>query len=111
MGKVYLARHLKTGCYYAIKKVVKCEILDRDQFCLSVKSQIFFNDPHIAQIYACFSDELSIYLVMELCLDGNLINYRKVMRHDSERGRAVLGVAKGLKKMHQENMRHGDLKL
>lgn len=67
--------------------------------------------PHIAQIYACFSDELSIYLVMELSVDGNLSSYRKFMKSDMEKTRIVMGIAQGLQEVHKWKMRHGDLKL
>ena len=53
-------------------------------------------DPHIAQIYACFSDVQSIYLVMELSVDGNLSSYRKFMKTDREKTRIIMGIAQGL---------------
>ena len=82
MGKVYHARHISTNTRYALKKVVKSEVTDIDQFCLGVKCQIFFKDPHLAQIYAVFHDAAHIYLLLELCVDGSLNCHRKAMRTD-----------------------------
>jgi len=82
VGKVYHARHISTNTRYALKKVVKSEVTDIDQFCLGVKCQIFFKDPHLAQIYAVFHDAAHIYLLLELCVDGSLNCHRKAMRTD-----------------------------
>lgn len=111
VGKVYHAKHIATNTRYAIKKVVKTQVTDVKQFCLGVKSQIFFKNPHLAQIYAVFHDSSNIYLLMELCVDGSLNSYRKTMRTDYERNKIVHGLAQGVEYMHQYNIRHGDLKL
>ena len=85
--------------------------MDVEQFCLSLKVQMFLKHPHVAQIYACFCDGVHFYIVMELCVDGTLAGFRRVIRTDGDRNRVLLGVAKGLEPMHIENLRHGDLKL
>ena len=33
------------------------------------------------------------------------------MRNEVEKNRVILGISKGLQKMHSQAMRHGDLKL
>ena len=111
VGKVYSARHILTNTHYALKKVVKAEVTDVEQFCLGVKCQLFFKNPHLAQIYAVFHDSGHIYLLLELCVDGSLSSYKRTMRTDYERNKVIHGLAQGLDVMHQHHIRHGDLKL
>lgn len=111
IGRVYLVRHFKTNFYFALKKITKSEVKDINQFILGVKCHFFMNSPHIVQLYGCFSDSENIYLLMELCVDGNLAKEKKIMRHDEERNRVLLGIAKGVQSMHRNFIRHGDLKL
>jgi serine/threonine protein kinase len=56
VGRVYLARHCATNCYFALKKIAKSEVKDIKQFCYGIKCHMFLSSPHIVQLYACFSD-------------------------------------------------------
>lgn len=85
IGRVFLAKHKKTSFYYALKMIRKAEVKDVEQLAFSIKCHFFFNHPNLAQLYACFSDEKYIYLVMEICIDGSLSKYRKKIKNDEER--------------------------
>ena len=111
VGKVYTARHILTNTRYALKKVVKAEVTDVKQFCLGVKCQLFFKNPHLTQVYAVFHDSAHIYMLLELCVDGSLKNHRKTMKTDYERNKVIHGLAQGVEVMHKHHVRHGDLKL
>lgn len=56
LGKVYMARHKQTLFHFALKKIFKTDIKDKEQFIFGVKCHFFLNGPHLVQLYACFSD-------------------------------------------------------
>jgi serine/threonine protein kinase len=91
--------------------IKKSEVKDLPQLIFSIKGHFLLSHPNLAQLYACFCDENSIYLLMELCGDGNLSKYRKKIKNDEDRDRIVVGIAKGIQYMHKFCLRHGDLKL
>jgi cell cycle serine/threonine-protein kinase CDC5/MSD2 len=72
---------------------------------------MFLSHPNITQLYTFFSDSTHIYLVMELCVDGNLSHYKRTTTSDTQKHKVVLGTAKALEYMHEHRIRHGDLKL
>jgi serine/threonine protein kinase len=82
------------------------------QLVREIKIQSFLNHPNIVKMYAFFTDETHIYLVMELCYSGQLYNYLKKWRRLPEEATRsiVLQICKALDYMHMNEIIHRDLK-
>ena len=111
MGNVYTCRHSITGSFFAIKKIKKKLVIDIGQFISSIKIHSFFRQPNIVQLYSVFHDAEFVYLLMELCIDGNLKTVKKSMKTVKDIKKTVLGIAYGLRHLHKRGVRHGDIKL
>lgn len=72
---------------------------------------MFLDQPNIVKLYSVFHDSEHIYLLMELCMDGNLKAQAKNFKSSKEIKKFVLGIAYGLRHLHRRNIRHGDIKL
>jgi serine/threonine protein kinase len=81
-GYVYIVRHKATGCFFALKKLKKSSIKDIDQFINSIRGHFLLNHPNLVKLYTFFYDKEHIYLLLELCMDGNLARYKKHMKSD-----------------------------
>jgi len=66
----------------AIKRIDKTNIDHKlvIQLIREIKLQSFLNHPNIVKLYAFFSNEKYIYLVMELCCSGQLYSFLKKKR-------------------------------
>ena len=76
-GKVFLAREKKTRMIFALKCIVKKGMTNPacvEQMKREIKIHSFLNHINIIQLYGCFEDQIKIYLIMELALQGNLFN-------------------------------------
>lgn len=47
----------------------------------SIKIHMFLNQPNIVKLYSVFDDQEHIYLLMELCTDGNLKSQAKSIKN------------------------------
>lgn len=69
--------------------------------------------PHIVHAYHSFQDERNIYIVMDLCENGNL--YRYIKRNgpiaESDAARITYQLLSALHHLHQHHIIHRDLKL
>ena len=77
LGNVYTCRHKETGFFCALKKIKKKSVTDMNQFINSIKIHSFLDQPNIIKLYSVFDDSEHIYLLMELCMDGNLKSQAK----------------------------------
>lgn len=72
------------------------------------------NSPNIIKLYDVFEDETSIYLVLEYCDGGDLINYQAKLPNrvfNLQKATEVLAeVIIGLEQLHQEGYLHRDIK-
>jgi polo-like kinase 4 len=70
-------------------------------------------NPSILELFNYFEDEEYVYLVMEICANGNLFDYLKVAKRISEEQVRSLGsqLIKGLIYLHSNGIIHRDLKL
>ena len=69
--------------------------------------------PSILELYNYFEDNEYVYLVMELCTNGELYKYLKLkgtLTEPETRG-VMLQVIKGLQYLHENGIIHRDLKL
>ncbi len=60
-----------------MKKIKKRSVSDINQFINSIKMHSFLDQPNIIKLYSVFHDSEHIYLLMELCMDGNLKSQAK----------------------------------
>jgi serine/threonine protein kinase len=77
-------RHYATGFIAALKIINKldllCDTAEENQKALNqllreIKIQSFLNHPNLVKIYDFFSDEQSVYLLLELACDGHLFDF------------------------------------
>jgi aurora kinase len=115
-GCVYLARHRFTGFICALKKIPK-KIFKGDmrfinQLVREVKIQSFLDHPNVVQLYAFFSDQEHLYLIMEMCLGGNVYSsMKKEGRFPEERVKTVMRqVCHAIEYMHDNDIIHRDIK-
>lgn len=92
-GKVFLARHKETNFIGAIKIVEKKLIMEEnivEQFIRELKIQNFLNHPNVVRLYGFFDDEVNIYVLMEACMDGELLKKLKRDLNMSEKKAALI---------------------
>lgn len=76
-GSVYMAKHIESSFLCALK-VISREILNENmivQLMREIQLQYYLDHPNIVQLYAFFSDQENIYLMLELCFSGNLYTH------------------------------------
>jgi serine/threonine protein kinase len=78
-AKVYLAKHLTSGKYFAIKAFCKNRLIKKDGHTASaglineLKIMKLLNHPNIVRLYELHETQNSIYVVMDLC-QGKTLN-------------------------------------
>jgi len=72
---------------------------------------MLLDQPNVVKLYSVFHDTDHIYLLMELCTDGDLRSEAKKFKNPKEIKKFILGIAYGLRHLHRRNIRHGDIKL
>lgn len=100
---VFLCHCLKYNNLFAIKRVLKDEVVDHE-----IKSLISLIHPYIVKLYNTFSDENHQYLVMEYCPNGTLkqksnLDYNKFIFYAKQ----ILEV---IEYCHSQNIAHRDIK-
>jgi serine/threonine protein kinase len=82
------------------------------QLIREIKIQMFLDHPNIVQLFAFFSDENSIYLVMELCFSGNLYTHlrKESILPEYQIKPIIKQVCHALEYMHDNDILHRDLK-
>lgn len=75
-GTVFKARHKKSSTYNAIRQLDK-KLFKGHSWHDGIDSLLHLDHPHICRIYEVFEDSQNVYLVMELCLGGDLTSYGK----------------------------------
>ncbi len=73
------------------------------------------NDENIAQIYEVVQEKATIWVFMELCCHGDLVNYLQGDEAASsvsanEKLKLMLDIAKGVEYLHRNNVIHRDVK-
>jgi aurora kinase, other len=81
-----LFRHIKSGFVCALKRIDKDDIDHKlvIQLIREIKIQSYLHNPNIVKLYTFFCDQRYIYLVMELCLSGQLYGFLKKKRKLNE---------------------------
>jgi serine/threonine protein kinase len=116
-GDVYLVEDDK-GCLYALKlismKMIEEEPHLREYLDGEIDCMKSMNSTHIIKLYEVHEDETSIYLLLEYCDGGDLINYQAKLKDKvftlEKASEALSEVIIGLEKLHQEGYLHRDIK-
>ncbi|KAJ8668601.1 hypothetical protein QAD02_010264 [Eretmocerus hayati] len=115
---VYRAKCKRTGMEVAIKMIDKKnmnerEMVDRVKQEVSIHSRL--KHPSILELYDFFEDHLYVYLVLELCHNGELQRYMKERGlktlSEPEAGRIIQQVVEGLLYLQSHRILHRDLSL
>ncbi|KRX03079.1 Protein kinase-like domain [Pseudocohnilembus persalinus] len=76
-----------------------------------VKNQSLLNHKNIVKLIECMRDDQNIYLIMEFCEQGNLINYIDQFQPNYEQCiKIAVDILNGLIELHRNNILHRDLK-
>ncbi|XP_025417517.1 serine/threonine-protein kinase PLK4 [Sipha flava] len=114
---VYRAQCLRTGCQVAIKEIdiwtmKKQNMIDRVRQEVKIHSQL--KHPSILELYTFFEDSRHVYLVLELCHNGELLQYLKRSGNklsEIEARYIIRQVVEGLLYLHKHNIVHRDMTL
>lgn len=114
---VYHARCLRTGYQVAIKEIdiwtmKKQNMIDRVRQEVKIHSQL--KHPSILELYTFFEDCQHVYLVLELCHNGELLQYLKRSGNklsEIEARYIIRQVVEGLLYLHKHNIVHRDMTL
>ncbi|EAY18459.1 CAMK family protein kinase [Trichomonas vaginalis G3] len=98
-------------------KVIPHEALQNENFkakhFAEIEIQSKMDHKNIVKSYDHFKDENNTYILMELCLKGNVKNYlsRKGALSEKEAAKIIKSVCSGVKYCHDHHIIHRDLKL
>ncbi|XP_070567105.1 serine/threonine-protein kinase PLK4-like [Ptychodera flava] len=114
---VYRARSLKTGLEVAIKMIDKkrmhaAGMVSRVRNEVEIHCQL--KHPSILELYGCFEDDNYVYLVLEMCHNGELNRYLRTNNKviSEEKARIFLKqIVLGLLYLHSHGILHRDLTL
>ncbi|XP_026523937.1 serine/threonine-protein kinase 33 [Notechis scutatus] len=114
-GVVIEVKHKKTGVKWAMKKVNRekagssaVKLLERE---VSILKRV--NHEHIIHLEEVFETPKRVYLIMELCEDGELkeILQRKGQFSENETRHIIQSLASAIAYLHKKDIVHRDLKL
>ncbi|XP_055330027.1 aurora kinase C-like [Paramacrobiotus metropolitanus] len=114
-GRVYLARTKKEQFIVALKVLFKKSLLE-NHVEQNLRREIEINarikHPNILQMYGCFWDNVSVYLVLEYAPNGELFKRLMRMGHFNEPDSAsyVAELCEALIYCHSRNIIHRDIK-
>jgi calcium-dependent protein kinase len=117
-GMVRVVRHLTTGNAYAMKTLhlnrlkSKASLADLRN---EVRIMSELDHPNIVQLYETFETDDHIFLIMELCTGGELLDklHRQEGHHYSEQvaSQLVKKMVGAIRYCHDHHIAHRDLKL
>ncbi|CAH1373592.1 unnamed protein product [Tenebrio molitor] len=114
-ASVYHAKCLKTGLNVAIKMIDK-KLMQAAGMVKRVEQEVSIHyrlkHPSILELYTFFEDVNYVYLVLELCHNGELRQYIKCKAlTESEVSNIMKQVVEGIKYLHTHNILHRDMSL
>ncbi|KAJ8921657.1 hypothetical protein NQ315_010566 [Exocentrus adspersus] len=114
-ASVYRAKCLKTGIEVAIKMIDK-KLMQATGMVSRVKQEVSIHSrlkhPSILELFICFEDINYVYLVLELCHNGELQKYVKEKSlSEAEVSSIMRQVVEGIRYLHSHNILHRDLSL
>eukprot|EP00347_Sterkiella_histriomuscorum_P000790 403374494 len=104
-GKVYLAKHKKTGIKRAIKLISRQKIKRFDRFINEIRALKTL-------LYEIYEDEQNVYLVQEVCTGGELFDKIVAEGHFTETKAAIVfkQILQSILYTHKNSIVHRDLK-
>ncbi|KAK9874680.1 hypothetical protein WA026_005500 [Henosepilachna vigintioctopunctata] len=114
-ASVYQARCRKTHMDVAIKMIDK-KLMQAAGMVNRVRQEVAIHSrlkhPSILELYTFFEDANYVYLVLELCHNGELQYYiKKRVMSESEASNIMKQVVEGIKYLHSHNILHRDISL
>ncbi|EZA49997.1 Serine/threonine-protein kinase PLK4 [Ooceraea biroi] len=117
-GSVYRAKCLRSGIEVAIKMIDKKMMAAAgmaDRVSQEVKIHWRLKHPAILELYTCFEDANYVYLVLELCHNGELQRFLKAqgtkVLSEDHAAPIIRQVVQGLLYLHSHQILHRDLSL
>jgi len=112
-GSVSKGKNKKTGATRAIKSIGKAQMKGKeDKLKMEIEVMKLLDHPNICKLHESFEDHRNIYLVMELCVGGELFDKIIDAGHFSEVQAALImqQMFRSLYYLHFQNITHRDLK-
>ena len=114
-GDVYLCREIKSGYIVAVKKMKKATLLLKNQVIHARNEQIFLSkikSPYIVDLKASFQEGEYLYLVMEYCPGGDLMNLliKKDIFTEEESKFYMVELILAIEDIHKLDCIHRDIK-
>ncbi|KAM9920625.1 hypothetical protein OXX59_007047 [Metschnikowia pulcherrima] len=115
LGKVYCARHKKSGFVCAIKVMSKADLVDHkleNNLRREIEIQRDLIHPYISRLYNFFYDDSNVYLILEYAVHGELYQLLKAYRRfdDVTASNYIYQVSVALQYLHCKGIIHRDIK-
>ena len=111
-GTCYECKSEDDNKIYAIKVIEKTKIKDKETIKAEIKIQQSFNSSKIVKVKAYFEDDNNVYIVIEMCKNGDLFDLLQKRKHltEIEVQCYIFQLIEGLRIIHKNNYIHRDLK-
>lgn len=114
-GRVIKVRHRKTNEFRAMKIISKkclADGVDASEIENEINILKSLDHPHVIKVYEYYEYKENLYIVNELCEDGDLFQKIKALGlfKESLALKVIQQVIAAVKYLHSENICHGDLK-
>lgn len=115
LGKVYCAKHKRSGFICAIKVMAKKDLVMlklKENFRREVEIQKDLIHPNISRLYGFFFDEKNVYLILEYAVHGELYQLLKSHRRfdNVTATNYIFQVCCALQYLHSKGIIHRDIK-
>lgn len=111
-GSVSKCKNKSTGVTRAVKSIGKSQMKNLDRFHQEIAIMKMMDHPNICKLFESFEDNRKIYLVMELCLGGELFDRIIDSGHftESQAAMTMQHMFRAIYYMHESHICHRDLK-
>jgi len=113
-GTVERCTHRKTKTLFAMKTIAKKKVYNPARLAQEVEIMRVLEHPNIVKLHETFEDDKYIYIVMELCTGGELLDRLLSLGKGGFSERAVARIMRqvvgAVYYMHQQQICHRDLK-